>query len=387
MRKLLAYIFFGFSLTASAQFAFNNVGNVRVHENANVGFHTTVFNNGSFSAAPSLVGFYDQVATQISGQEEMNLYDAEFFTPAGLFLLNRVNIENNANFILGDIETPFSRADFYLNFLQDAFSTGENNTAKVVGYVAMTNKDEFSFQVGTQSQLRPLILDSNGMNTFASCTYLFENPSSPFSINTSFDRDQKLNSIGEISSQEFWILNGDVESTITLSWNLSSNLGLIANELTDVLIVGWDIALQMWVPLSEPTGIGNLDEGIITSTTFLPNQYGAITFGTIPLPLDTFAANNPTLGDYFISPNNDGVNEGLIFDNLEETGSNMVRIYNKFGQKVFEQQNYTNEFRGRANMGNLIIKQDIGLPEGVYYYTIDLPDEGLAFQGFLFLDR
>ena len=109
--------------------------------------------------------------------------------------------------------------------------------------------------------------------------------------------------------------------------------------------------------------------------------------GQLPLPTDTFAVNNPTLGNYFVSPNADGINEFLVFDNLDGTGNNQVDIYSREGLKVFTQANYTNEFRGVANTGSMVLKQDIGLPEGFYYYTISLPDLELNYQGFLFLDR
>jgi len=53
---------------------------------------------------------------------------------------------------------------------------------------------------------------------------------------------------------------------------------------------------------------------------------------------------------------------------------------------VFEQINYTNEFRGVANTGTLIPNQAAGLPEGVYYYLVTLDDLELEYTGFLFLD-
>ena len=62
-------------------------------------------------------------------------------------------------------------------------------------------------------------------------------------------------------------------------------------------------------------------------------------------------------------------------------------IYNKFGQKVFEQSNYTNQFNGVSNINNLVVKRDIGLPEGIYYYIVNAMQQELQYQGFFFLDR
>jgi gliding motility-associated-like protein len=119
----------------------------------------------------------------------------------------------------------------------------------------------------------------------------------------------------------------------------------------------------------------------------VPNEYEAITFGTIPLPTDTFAVDHPTLGNYFLSPNADGVNDVLVIDGMEESPNNSLLIFNRFGQKVYEKINYVDEFYGMSNTGSLIMSQDIGLPEGVYYYLVTLDDLQLEYTGFLFLDR
>ena len=132
---------------------------------------------------------------------------------------------------------------------------------------------------------------------------------------------------------------------------------------------------------------GDVTEGFLTSNTFVPNDFAAITFGTIPLPTDTFAVDNPTLGNYFLSPNGDGTNDFLVIEGMEESPNNSLIIYNRLGQKVYEKINYVNEFYGMSNAGSLYTNREIGLPEGVYFYLVTLDDLGLEYTGFLFLDR
>ena len=132
---------------------------------------------------------------------------------------------------------------------------------------------------------------------------------------------------------------------------------------------------------------GDITNGFVTSEAFVPNDYAAITFGTVPLPTDTFAVNTPTLGNYFLSPNGDGTNDFLVIDGMEESPNNSLRIFNRFGQQVFEKINYTNEFRGVANTGSMVPNSANGLPEGVYFYLVTLDDLGLEYTGFLFLDK
>ena len=62
-------------------------------------------------------------------------------------------------------------------------------------------------------------------------------------------------------------------------------------------------------------------------------------------------------------------------------------IYNRFGQMVFDQKNYTNQFNGFSNVDNFVIDREQGLPADVYFYIVSMEDLGLDFQGFLYLTR
>ena len=217
--------------------------------------------------------------------------------------------------------------------------------------------------------------------------YFFEDPSSPPSLNEQFNTEDRVRDIGAVSNTEFWVVKSDEPSRVTLSWNNLSNLGAIANGPEDLLVVGWNIAASQWVILGNSSFSGDINQGFLTSDRFLPSNYAAITFGTVPLPLDTFAVNNPTLGNYFLSPDGDGINDFLVIEGMEESPNNSLRIFNRFGQKVFEKINYVDEFTGVSNIDNLVINKEIGLPEGVYFYLVTLDDLGLEYQGFLFLNR
>lgn len=70
----------------------------------------------------------------------------------------------------------------------------------------------------------------------------------------------------------------------------------------------------------------------------------------------------------FISPNGDGHNDYFIIDYLEYFPNSYLMIYNVWGNLVFEDKNYHNNFAGKANAGIVPIGQN--LPEGVYYYTL-----------------
>jgi len=388
MKTLLHIAFLLSVCSVVAQSGLYHNGNMLVHNNANIGLHTDFINNANFNPATGLVGFYGNEVIQVSGNVSPTLWDTEIMSRSNVFFQIPVSVRNNVNFIDGNFLSPANNQAVYLNFMDQGFFTGESNESKVTGFAAVNNRDIFSFPVGDQAQLRPLTLLSQSTTPLAICAYFFENPSNPSSILESFDTDQKVQEIGKVSEREFWILQSDVPAQVSIAWNVRSGLGTIPNAtMESIIIVGWSKAEQEWVIIGNSATSGDINRGFITSETFVPSEYAAITFGTIPLPTDTFAVNNPSLGNYFLSPNGDGINDSWIIDNLEESPNNSVRIFNRYGQKVFEQINYTNEFHGIANTGTMISNQGIGLPEGVYFYLVTLEDVELEYTGFLFLDR
>lgn len=388
MKNLTYIIFFLFTGLTQAQNALYNSGNIRIHTNGNLGFHTNFINETTFDQDQGLVGFYGNDIIQVSGSISPTILDAEFMVSNNVFLQNSVNVTNNVNFIEGNVLTPQNDLTINLNFLATGFFTGENNTAKVSGFAAVTDRSFFNFPVGDQDQLRPLILESEASTSLAICAYFFENPSNPTSIQETFDVNEKVRDIGTVTNKEFWIIQSDVTATVTISWNERSDLGSIPNtDPEEIIVVGWSKSANQWVVIGNSALSGDINQGFITSQPFVPSDFAAITFGTIPLPTDTFAVNNPTLGNYFLSPNGDGTNDFLVIEGMSESPNNSLRIFNRFGQKVFEKINYIDEFTGVSNTGSVIFSQHIGLPEGVYYYLVILDDLELEYQGILFLDR
>ena len=60
-----------------------------------------------------------------------------------------------------------------------------------------------------------------------------------------------------------------------------------------------------------------------------------------------------------ITPNGDGVNDKFVIKNIERVESSTLRIYNRWGTKIYEASPYKNDWDGE------------GAPDGVYYYELD----------------
>lgn len=63
-----------------------------------------------------------------------------------------------------------------------------------------------------------------------------------------------------------------------------------------------------------------------------------------------------------ITPNNDGVNDKLIIEGIENYEENELLIFDRWGNLVFEGSPYKNNWDGNYN--------NTGLPEGAYYYVL-----------------
>lgn len=85
----------------------------------------------------------------------------------------------------------------------------------------------------------------------------------------------------------------------------------------------------------------------------------------------------PVGGNVF-TPNGDGINDYLIIDDAKLLPNNCIIILNRWGNVVFESQNYQNNFNGYTNEGK-------ELHDGVYYYLFYTDCEhkkDTAYQGF-----
>lgn len=386
--KNIAFLFF-FLCTAivSAQSALYNNGNLRIHNGGSIGFHTNFINESPMDNNLGLAGFYGSERITVSGTVTPQFYDMELALENDMQLDLGVDNISNTNFIFGNILTNLSQPNIFYNFVDNSFYNGENDFSKIEGYAAITNQQEFGFPIGDNEYLRPLILISESVNLFAKSAYFYEDANNPVSLANTYNTATKAFDVELVSTAEFWQLECTVPSTVSLSWNLRSNLSRLTNDVSLIIPVGWSKAQQQWVNLSRSAPVGTITEGFITTRSILPDEFEIITFGTSKEPYEPLAKDVLFIDNFFVSVNGDGVNDTFYIEELEEFNSNFVQIYDRYGLKVFEKTNYTNEFVGFSNLDNVPFGAEEGLPTGVYFYTIHIPDEDLNYQGFLYLTR
>lgn len=80
-----------------------------------------------------------------------------------------------------------------------------------------------------------------------------------------------------------------------------------------------------------------------------------------------------------ISPNNDGLNDCFDIEWLQAT---KIQVYNRYGVKVYEKNNYRNEWCGTTEDGN----GGEVLVTGTYYYVLNLPS-GKQITGWVYINN
>lgn len=383
MRYLVAFLTVLFSgHTGLSQDAVHNYGAMQLHADASVGFHIDVINDGAFNQNLGLVGFYNDNILTLSGTSNPVFFDTEIAVDNGFYIENTLGVLNNANLISGTIFTPRNSYVTNLSFITDSFYNGENDTNMVDGYVSILGKEVFTFPIGDNGKLRPLTITSESINDYSGSAYFDEDPNSPTIFATSFNTDEIENEFLSVSTQEFWQAEGEVPSKITLTWDDQSAVNLLAEFLTDLKVVGWNITLRQWENLGNSEVQGSFTSGSVTSDTFIPNDYEIITIGGNNDLLESL--DDITLDNYYMTPNGDGINDRLVIEGIENSPNNTLQIFNRYGVLVYSKQNYIDEFDGISNRES-VISRGSGLPSGIYYYIIILNDLKKKHQGYLYL--
>ncbi|MEQ8684827.1 MAG: gliding motility-associated C-terminal domain-containing protein, partial [Imperialibacter sp.] len=86
-----------------------------------------------------------------------------------------------------------------------------------------------------------------------------------------------------------------------------------------------------------------------------------------------------------VSPNGDGKNDFLKIEFADRYLDNRLRIFNRWGDVIFEKEGYDNRtgvFEGKSNIGG-----ENDLPSGTYYYQFEVPAIKKTFKGSLLLKR
>lgn len=119
-------------------------------------------------------------------------------------------------------------------------------------------------------------------------------------------------------------------------------------------------------------------EGLYTDT--LVNRFGCDSIVSLQLNI-----KYKVIIPAGFSPNADGENDVFVIKELDAYPNNSILIFNRWGNKVYEGKPYMNNWDGKNYWGLAIGGND--LPEGTYFYILDLGDGSDVRKGYVYLKR
>lgn len=182
-------------------------------------------------------------------------------------------------------------------------------------------------------------------------------------------------SLKSVSDRRYWemdLISGSVSNSSIVLPVRNEEVG----ENTEAIVVAQaESVTDPFENLGQSAFQGTLSNGMVTSRSAVSKKVFAV--GT--------AVSGEGIVIYnAISPNGDAFNNVLIIGNIENHQPNKFSLFNRWGDKVFEIQDYDNgtrAFRGKSNIGG-----EKELVSGTYFYNIET-ESGLRVNGFLALKK
>ena len=195
----------------------------------------------------------------------------------------------------------------------------------------------------------------------------------------------------------------DVETNVgdfAYQWQESKDLGLTWNNITDSIIEGVNYKGLNTSKLTISPLEMHLHSYRYRLVISNPGYVCGETFTTDETILEVYDKIFHVPSGF--SPNGDGVNDTWRIGRLQLFPNNTVRVFNRWGQQVYERKGYYNEWDGTnmydsfsSNYVPLLSTLDASpknstgnaLPEATYFYTIDLGDGSDVITGYVYIRR
>ena len=184
----------------------------------------------------------------------------------------------------------------------------------------------------------------------------------------------------------------EAEDILVCTVDAGTNFDITEGDKVELNAVISGVGLIEWLPSTglSNTMIANPIASPIVTTTYtirFTNIQGCIAEDTVTVFVTPLEKDETKYG---FSPDGDGINEYWEIDGIENYPENIVQIYNRWGDLVFETTGYNNTskvFRGIANR-----KRNLGadkLPGGTYFFHIKIKESHnlKKEKGFLILKR
>jgi len=178
-----------------------------------------------------------------------------------------------------------------------------------------------------------------------------------------------------------------VNDSATISLNSSIVLDILGNDVfrdldTTYLVTepaNGQVFINPDATLTYIAQTGYCDEEQPDTFLYAICESGICDTATVAITVNCFV-NRELIVYNGLSPNGDGKNDAFLIEGIENYPANQVSIFNRWGNRVLVMDGYKNEWTGTWTTGTI-------LPDGTYFYIIDLGDGSDVLKGFLELRR
>lgn len=331
----------------------------------------------------------------ISGTSSTYFYDLILDGGSSIkYLLTSAQVSNHLNLVDAELQTN-DVIMHVTNPLTNSISwnTGYVNSNNLGGYLARSTNvsNTYIFPVGDRGltnryravEITPNTPDSNVFairvirrdpstdNTGVSATGAIGG----FDVNTKNSTVKKINT-------DFYhnIAHLFGPSTADVGVNYFASDGMYQT------MTQWQDATNQW----EPTTFAN---STITGSPTIgsPDRFSFIAlFGDFAHDVFALTGVDGVTIPGFISPNSDGDNDVLVIENIDLYPNNNLQVFNRYGNIVYEQDGYNNDWDGSVKNNKNPVFNYTGniLPAGTYFYILNLGVEGIdPYLGYIQIQK
>lgn len=385
----------------------NNAGSIGSFSNSTINFIGQRWNSlaGSMIADESTGGLSGSGGTiKFSGLSGAQYLNTQTGTQGNTGFPN-ITLSNDRNLILEGSDLVVRKS---FNFEKGRVILNNRN-AVMQAQTAITGYNENRYFVtGNSISGGALVRRTNGSQQAQIVFPLGSTVSSytPASINfTGIAQDLKVRVFDNVYDRAIFGTPDNV-NFVTKTWNVSlSNLdpkaslalniqhnateegSQFTSERTKSYVSRYQPNIEKW----DFNTLSPLTPGIISSGNAIANAYVSMRSVSTGLGLTEYFSKSVmkenVLGNYRvpagISPNNDGLNDKFVIENLKSTDKVRIEIYNRWQSLVFRDANYKNGFEGIGNQQGMA---NNSLPDGIYYYILNFNDSK-PITGYIIINR
>lgn len=376
-------------------------GSIQTSVNGGVTPYTFAWSNGSSAQSPSILtaGSYSVLITDLNGcttSLSFHLTQPNSVTSQGT--VQNVLCNGFTNGSVHEI-VDGGVAPYTFNWSNGATTQDLNNIGAGTYWLVITDANNCAFSYAynvTENSPVKLLVNSNNVSCYGltdgnissqvsggtpGYAYQWSNGSTQTNLNNlgagtyvlTVTDVNNCTSTETVTISAPVLLDGSLNSPLTQYGFNESSPTASDGSITSSVSGGTAPYMYNWSNGANTPDLTNVPAGTYTLT--VTDQHGCKLTESIVLtaPLELAMPSG-------ISPNGDGLNDFFVVHGLELYPSNNLKIFNRWGNSVYEKDNYMQSWSGKTNSG-------ADLPDGTYFVILKINNSNITLTGYVDVRR